>query len=78
MDHPVYCMWLAQDANPDIWTVVASGDLGHHMVINCDNEYDTGTSLGSGAEWADNQTIVCGGLGPVEETTWGQIKALYR
>jgi hypothetical protein len=78
-DHPIYCMWLAQDANPDIWTIVASGDLGHHMVINCDNEYDSGTALGHGAEWSSNQTVACAtGGDPVEETTWGRIKGLYR
>jgi hypothetical protein len=81
MEHPVYCMWQAQaDVNvPDIFTLVASADLGHHNVINCDNEYDVGTVLGHGAEWAPQQTLVCGGdPTAVELTTWGAIKGLYR
>ncbi len=77
--HPVYCMWQAQaDVNvPDLFMLVPSADLGHHNVINCDNQYDTGTVLGHGAEWSPAQSIVCGNS-PVEETTWGQVKALYR
>ena len=77
--HPIYCMWLSQDATGEIWTLTASGDLGHYQVINCDNEYDTGTALGHGAEWSSNQSFTCGtGADDIEETTWGKIKGLYR
>ncbi len=77
--HPVYCMWQAQDSNADLFTLVASADLGHHNVINCLNQYDTGTTLGHGAEWSANQTLVCGGDPTATElTTWGAIKGLYR
>ncbi|KPJ59702.1 MAG: hypothetical protein AMJ46_10145 [Latescibacteria bacterium DG_63] len=78
-DHPIYCMWLSQDEDPDIWTLVGSADLGHYMVINCLNEYDFGTTLGHGAEWSSNQSFACAtGDDPIDETTWGKIKALYR
>jgi hypothetical protein len=77
--HPVYCMWLSNDAAGEIWTVVSSADLGHYMVINCDNEYDSGTTLGHGAEWSTNQSFACAtGGDAVEQTSWGRIKSLYR
>jgi hypothetical protein len=37
-----------------------------------------GTVIGGGVEIASTQTIVCAGGMPVEDTTWGKIKALYR
>ncbi|KPJ61663.1 MAG: hypothetical protein AMJ46_00875 [Latescibacteria bacterium DG_63] len=78
-DHPIYCMWLSQDGNDETWTLVASADLGHYYVINCLNEYDFGTTLGHGAAWAATNPLVCAGdPTPVEETTWGKIKGLYR
>jgi hypothetical protein len=80
-NHPAYCTWTARaDVNvPDIYVIVASSDLGHHKVMNCDFEYDDNTSLGHGAEWAPTQSLVCGAdPTAVELTTWGAIKGLYR
>ena len=77
--HPIYCMWQAKDALKDYFDLTASADLGHNNVINCDNEYDTGTTIAGNAQWIGPQDIVCGDdPTPVELTTWGAIKGLYR
>ncbi|KPJ60584.1 MAG: hypothetical protein AMJ46_06220 [Latescibacteria bacterium DG_63] len=51
--------------------IVPSADLGHYKVINCDNEYDTGTVIGGNAQWGSEPSTI-------EMTTWGRIKSLYR
>jgi hypothetical protein len=77
--HPIYCTWQAKDSATDYFDIVASADVGHHNVINCDNQYDTGTVIGGRAQWIGPQTIICGGdIYPVEPATWGKIKASYR
>jgi len=37
-----------------------------------------GYSAASGTRWGGTKMIICGGYEPVEETTWGKIKATYK
>jgi len=51
--------------------------LSRH-VINCSFEYDPNTVIGCSAQWGGDQAASCLALVPVETTTWGKIKQMYR
>jgi hypothetical protein len=78
-DHEGYMIWMnLTGTTARYMNIVASADLGHYKLINCHSQYDEGTTVGGGIQIGGTQTIVCGGQSPVEEMTWGEIKALYR
>lgn len=77
--HPLYTRWFDSLGGTDYFDIVASADLGHYKVINCDTEYDENTLIGGRAQWGGVQDITCGeGETAIELTTWGKIKGLYR
>jgi len=58
-------------------TIVNSADLNRYSVINCHNEYDAGTEIGGSAQWGGVQSVTCSST-PIQDTTWGSIKSLFR
>ena len=70
-DHIGYLRYLTMNTCTTWFDVVASADLGHHKVINCDIEYDEGTTVACRAQWGSEPS-------DVEATTWGGIKAAYK
>jgi hypothetical protein len=79
-DHEGYMIWMNLTGTVARYiNIVASADLGHYKLINCHNQYDDNTTIAGLVQIGGTQTIVCPWQGdPVEETTWGEIKALYR
>ena len=80
-DHIGYLIYLNMSTRTgaSYFDIVASADVGHHKVINCQNTYDENTVIGGGGQYGGVQTIVCYGWPTnVEVTTWGKIKGLYR
>jgi hypothetical protein len=77
-DHEGYMIWMNLTGTVARYiNIIASADLGHAKVINCHNQYDDGTVISGGIQIGGTQTLVCGAI-PVEETTWGKIKGVYR
>lgn len=70
-DHPGYLKYASVDTSPTQFYITASADLGHYMVVNCDQAYDEGTVVGGSAQWGEEPV-------DIEGTTWGTIKTLYR
>ncbi|KPJ59499.1 MAG: hypothetical protein AMJ46_10785 [Latescibacteria bacterium DG_63] len=70
-EHLCYLRYATSDLTPTYFRIVASADMGHYMVINCDIMYDEGTQIGGGAKWGEEP--VC-----IEKTVWGRLKTLYR
>jgi hypothetical protein len=74
-----YLTYLCSSVWATHFTIVANADLGHYKVINCDYTFDEGTVNSGYAQWGGTQTVVCPYLWvPVEATTWGKVKGLYR
>jgi hypothetical protein len=77
-DHPGYMLWVNGTGTTTRYiNVVHSADLGFAKVINCTNQYDDGTLNSGYVQIGSTQTVACPGM-PVEETTWGKVKAMYR
>jgi len=55
-----------------------SGPNHSRDVINCSFEYDAGTVVGCNAQWGGEQTTPCLALVPVQATTWGAMKQMFR
>jgi len=74
-----YLKYTCQYSSATFFTIVANADLGHYKVINCDYTFDEWTVNNALAQWGGTQTVVCPYLWvPVEATTWGKVKSLYR
>ena len=80
MDHEGYLVYLNAGSNTDkvYFDIVNSADLGHLRVISCHSQYDMNTTIGGRVQVGGAQDIVCPGPTAVEESTWGQIKAICR
>lgn len=82
VDHEGYLVYMnlsSTNTSARYLNIVNNADLGHTRVINCHNEYDMGTVIGGGVQIGGTQTVVCGtSPTPVNSTTWGAIKGLYR
>jgi hypothetical protein len=77
--HPGYTKYLTTNVDPTYFQIVNNADLAHNYVLDCDYNYQTGTTVGGQAQWGGTQDIVCeGDPTNVELTTWGKIKGLYR
>ncbi|KPJ59358.1 MAG: hypothetical protein AMJ46_11520 [Latescibacteria bacterium DG_63] len=77
--HVGYLKYLTPNTTATFFDIVPSADLGHYMVINCDNEYDLGTVVGGRAQWGGTQSVSCqGDPTTVHLGTWGKIKGLFR
>ena len=84
-DHEGYLVYLnlsSTNTSARYLNVTVSADLLHTRVINCHSQYDFGTIYGGfpgGVQIGGTQTILCGtDPTPVDATTWGAIKGLYR
>ncbi len=78
-DHPGYLVYVNASSNSTkaaMLYLVPNADLGHNKVVNCAFAYDENTYAAGMAEINDTQTTAC--FVPVEENTWGSIKALFR
>jgi hypothetical protein len=83
MDHEGYLIYMNLTSTAARYlNVTTNADLLHTRVINCHNQYDMGTVFGGnpgGVQIGGAQTILCGeSPTPVNATTWGAIKGLYR
>ncbi len=78
-DHLGYLIYMNVSSRTGMTTlgVVNNADLATYRVINCHNEYDTGTTVVGGAQWGGAQSITCATTA-VSNTTWGGIKSLFR
>jgi len=78
-DHEGYLVYLNtnSDAGAAYFNLGNNADLGEYKVYSCSSLVDEGTAIGGGAQVGGSQTMTCG-LMPVQELTWGELKALYR
>jgi hypothetical protein len=81
LHHPCYLTYANNSAltGATYFDIVdtADGDDGH-KVINCSIQWDDNTVVACRAQWGGDQDITCAEVVPVEPTTWGRIKTLYR
>jgi hypothetical protein len=82
-EHPGYFVYSNPSSNVGgtYFRIVPNADLGYCKVINCAFGFDE-TRVANCACWEDpvysaSCTASCGSL-PVESTTWGKIKSLFR
>jgi hypothetical protein len=65
------------DGDPSLIRIVPNPDIGAMWVENCDFEYETPPILTHLYVNYDASEAECGTL-PVDQSTWGAIKSLYR
>ena len=81
-DHEGYLIYMNSASTAARYlTVTTNADLLHTRVINCHSQYDFGTIYGGfpgGVQIGGTQTILCPESTPVDATSWGAVKGLYR
>jgi len=87
-DHAGYCSYFTTSATKCYFDIVNNADEFWVRVINCQSNYDVNTIIGcpecvppvSGSvQWGGTKDIACvASPTPVDLTTWGNIKGLYR
>ena len=77
-DHAGYCKYMAStNMGATYFDIVNNADDGAIKVINCQGNLDTGLEIAGRAQWGGTKQISCYSV-PVEPSTWGKVKALYR
>ncbi len=79
-DNPCYLGYYnnSEGTGATFFDMVTSADGDPLHVINCAFQFDPGTVVGCNAQWGGQQTAPCLALVPVQATTWGHIKQMYR
>ncbi|MFH0779196.1 MAG: hypothetical protein V2A71_11320 [Candidatus Eisenbacteria bacterium] len=83
--HPGYLIYanVSGRTGRTYFNITSNGDTGTHRVINCANQYDLATSIGGCGQWGGWNTTLCSidawcDYTPVDATTWGRVKAIFR
>jgi len=76
-DHIGYTKYMSGSTlTATFFDITMNTDLGDIEVIDCQANLSPNT-VATRAQWGGTKSITCG-LSPVEQTSWGNIKALYR
>jgi len=78
-DHIGYTKYMASSSTvASFFDITMNTDLGDVEVIDCQANLSPNTVVGR-AQWGGTKSVTCAFDGtPVNETTWGKIKGLYR
>lgn len=78
--HPCYLGFVnnSRCVGATYFDIVPNADLGHYKLVNCSYTYDENTTVACRAQWGGHQNTTCVVLVPVQATTWGRLKGMFR